>query len=199
MGLPLLRRPAVKTFLKFLTVFLTATALAVPVNFGVWKNAAAGPVLSLLVTGQTPGTPRHDFNGQTGFSFTTGGASITVNQIGRLVWSGNTQTHVVSLYSIASTTPTLLGSVTVDTSGGTPGTYVYGTLSTPVVLAPSGVYAIFSQEVNGGDDWGDDDTTITVDTIITSYISAGIDDLAPGSIFTHLSSRSYGPVNAKFH
>lgn len=199
MGLPLLRRPAVKTFLKFLTIFLTATALAVPVNFGVWKNAASGPVLSLLVTAQTPGAPRHDFNGQTGFSFTTGGASITVTQLGRWVISGNSATHAVNLYSISGTTPTLLGTVTVNTSGATPGTYIYGTLSSPIVLSASGTYAIFSQEVLNGDDWSDDDTTISVDTIVTSYISAGIDDLAPGSIFTHSVNRSYGPVNAKFH
>lgn len=52
MGLCVIRRSAVKKFLRFLTIFVTSAALAAPVNFGVWKTAH----------GSTPQTASDNFD-----------------------------------------------------------------------------------------------------------------------------------------
>ena len=50
-----------------------------------------------LITAQTPGAPRNNFDGSLGFRFTVGGAAITVTALGRWVVAGNAQTHVIRM------------------------------------------------------------------------------------------------------
>jgi hypothetical protein len=89
---------------------------------------------------------------------TVGSSPLTVTALGRLVLSGNTQAHEITLVDAANN---LLGSVTVNTAGMTVGQFVYAALSSPVTLSASHVYYILSMENVGGDFWYADNVNVT--------------------------------------
>ena len=97
---------------------------------------------------------RNNFTGTAGFRFSVSSA-IVVNQLGRLYVAGNTQDHVVKLWSTASTTvpittATILASADSDANG------FKWVAITPVTLIPGVYYSIAIDETNGGDTWKDD-------------------------------------------
>ncbi len=89
------------------------------------------------------------------------GRSLGVSQLGRWVVSGNSEVHVVKLADAVTGIDLPGASVSVDTSGATAGQYLYGSLSGMAVLMPSHGYYLMSQEANAGDQWYDQDTTLT--------------------------------------
>lgn len=171
---------------------------AVMVMLGGKLVAGGGGVTSNpLITGQSLVSPRHDFTSSLGFAFTVGAANITVTDIGRWVISGNSGTHLISLCSgTDGGPPTTLASLTVNTSGATSGAYLYGSI-TPVTLTAGVTYYIFSDELNGGDFWYDNNDTLTSTadaTIIGSrYVSGGNIQAASSG------TNGYVPPNFKYH
>lgn len=107
----------------------------------------------------TLGTVRNNFTGPVGMVYQTGAGGATVTQLGRIVVSGNTQSHPLSIY-LDSNRTTALGSCSVNTSGQTAGQMTYCTLSPSVALAANTSYDVVSQETNNGDQWYDYDTTV---------------------------------------
>jgi len=161
-----------------------------------------GPAAS-TVSGLTPlvdavntfGTLRNNWNGWIGFYFQVGATPLVVTELGRWVVSGNTGSHTVQLFS-SNGTPVSGGSVTVNTSGQTPGEFAYSPLSSPLTLAANTTYAVMSQEVNGGDQWYDYANT---QIALSPEASGAFAVWAPP--FTGAvggSGRSYGPVNVLF-
>lgn len=156
---------------------------------------------SAVITAQTIGTARNNFDGSVGFRFTVGGASIVVTSLGRWVISGNSQTHVLRIFATPMTSPGELGNVTINTSGAGSGAYLYGTLSSPITLSASTTYAISSDETNGGDQWGDS-ASVTANAVITVNESVFRSGLGGGSgnFGTGAGgSVSYVPPNFKYH
>ena len=94
------------------------------------------------------GTSRNNFDGVVGCKFTAT-ANITVTSLGRLVLSGNTQTHVVYLMTSSGIEIT---EATIPTTGIIADTYNYIAI-TPVALVSGTSYYLVSTEVNGGDSW----------------------------------------------
>jgi hypothetical protein len=160
------------------------------------------PSYSYLVTGQTVGTARNNFNGDIGCVFTAA-ANSTAYGLGRWVISGNSQSHVLDL--LDETTCTSLGSVTVNTSGAPAGQYIYATFSSPVSIVSGDVYAIVSEESGGGDQFYDDDTTVTFSALVNTgaqhspFYALGA---LPGSVNTCTpvsgNGEMYGPVNMEY-
>ncbi len=111
------------------------------------------------VTSFASGTLRNDYNGWVGYEFTTGSFSLTITALGRLVQSGNTQSHELALIDASS--GDTVATVTVDTSGATAGQIEYASLTTQVTLLPNHEYYLVSQETSGGDDWSDKNATFT--------------------------------------
>jgi hypothetical protein len=147
-----------------------------------------------FVTAQTLGSPvRNDFSGQVGFQFTVGPSPITVTALGRWVISGNNQAHTLSIVRAADLAP--MGSVSVPTSGATPGAYAYGTV-TPFTLAASTSYYMMTTEVIGGDNWyGDTGSTMTT----TGAAIINNSEYSSDSVTYNVGvAASYGPVNFKY-
>lgn len=150
------------------------------------------------LTGQTVGTARNNFSGQVGFNVNVIGSDIVVTQLGRWVISGNSGTHTVGIYTTSAGIGAPLGSVSINTSGATPGDYAWATLASPVTLVGGGIqyYFFFTTETFGGDQWYNDDTTVTplsVPTMVqSSYYNSGFNVGTVGN-------RAFGPTNFKFH
>ena len=132
-----------------------------------------------FVTSKTLGTVRNDYSGWVGMAIQIGSSDITANSLGRIVVAGNSGTHTVK---IADSTGTDVagGSVSVSMSGGTPGSFVYGNLASPVTLSAGATYYILSQEASGGDQWYDYNTTVQT-TSVASVTSAAFGSGSPYS------------------
>ena len=107
-----------------------------------------------FLTGQTLGSLRNNYTGFVGFQFTVGSTPVTVYGVGRIVASGNTQTHTVKLVN-ANGTDVPGGSASVATTGGTVGQYKFANLANGVTLLANTTYYLVSQETAGGDQWYD--------------------------------------------
>jgi hypothetical protein len=125
-----------------------------------------------LVTAVTAGTLRNNFAGWVGAAITTGANPLQVTQLGRYFVSGNSGTHILKLVNASNGTDVAGGFVSVSLSGRQMGSFVYGTLASPVTLSPNAVYYLVSQETQGGDQWFDINTAVqtTNDAADTSGI-----------------------------
>ena len=141
----------------------------------------------------TLGTLRNNFSGWVGTSLTVGPSQITVTSVGRMFAPGNTDAHIVKLVN-ADGTDIPGGSVSVPMLGGTPGTFMYNNLPSLVTLSPNTTYFLLSQEVSGGDQWYDQDTTVQ---------TSGVADVtgpaygAPYASFVS-SNHMYGPLDLRY-
>jgi hypothetical protein len=164
------------------------------------SQAGTAAVPAYLITGQILGSPVNSFTGCVGCFFTASATPPTVGSLGRWVISGNSGTHTLYLCSIVASTLTVLGSVTVNTVGATPGTYLYGAI-TPVTLVSGTVYAVLSSETNAGDQYYNNLTTfVTPNTAyITGSLKSAYDTAVPPTYagFNEgiIADISYGPVN----
>jgi hypothetical protein len=146
-----------------------------------------------LVTSQdTASTLRNDTTGEVGFQFTVVGSNITVTSLGRWVVSGNSGTHLLVLRS--GDCSTLIASVTVNTSGATPGQYLYGSI-TPVTLTAGTSYRLMSTELNTGDQWYSNGPFTTTSAANTESAAYNV----TGTCGNAAANESYGPMNLKYH
>jgi hypothetical protein len=113
-----------------------------------------------LVTTVKAGALRNNFAGWVGATITTGANPLQVTQLGRYFVSGNSGTHILKLVNASNGADVAGGSVSVNLSAGQTGSFVYGTLSSPVTLNPNAVYYLVSQETQGGDQWFDINTAV---------------------------------------
>lgn len=149
----------------------------------------SGLVLKHLVASFSGGSLINSTTDQRGVFFSPN-STITAYQLGRYVNTGNNQVHSISIYDDSST---FYGSVSVNLSGGTVGTYVYGTLSSPITMIGGTRYYVVSSEINGLDNWLLNATlTINADFNGASYGSAGV---FGGSVAIEDSGLIYGPVD----
>jgi len=148
-----------------------------------------------LITGQTLGSLRSDFTGKVGFKFTTPSGGMTITSLGRYKVNGNSGSHLLSLYKDSD--KTLVASCSVNTSILSADSlgFQYCALTSSVTLPGNTAYDLVSDETTGGDQWYDDDSSITVGTG-TANQSAYLYGSTWG---THNSgAKSYGPVNLKY-
>ncbi len=167
--------------------FFTLASLSLVAGPGQQMLIAVGPAATpppagtAFITGQSLGTPRSNFTAELGCVIVVGGSNITVTQLGRWVISGNSASHLLKIRKASDAS--VVGSVSVNTSGATTGAFLYGTLGSPITLNASETYYLLSEETNMGDEWYDNDTTVT-STAVASVDSAGYYDgtlHAPGS------------------
>jgi hypothetical protein len=113
-----------------------------------------------------------------------------------MVAPGNSATHVVKLVS-ATGSDIAGGSVTVNTSGATVGSFTYAPLSNPVTLSPNTTYYILSQETSGADLWYDLDTTLQT-LNVASDVNAVYGSGSPYAAVGGSAGHSYGPLDFRF-
>jgi hypothetical protein len=159
----------------------------------VWQGSVDPGANTAFVTGQTLGTLRNNATSWLGMKITVGAAPITVKELGRWVVAGNTATHSVE---IVNSTGVVLGTVSVNAAGGSPG-FRYATLATPVTLDAGAVYFVASQEISGGDQFYDCNTVLTTTTAATVNSGAFANN---GRNFTLNGGgpRCYVPVDFKY-
>jgi hypothetical protein len=152
------------------------------------------------VTGQSVSATANNQTICVGTKFNvSSGVSFSVTELGRWVVSGNSASHILTL---TDTSGTSLGACSVNTSGQTPGTYVYCVLGTPIAITgPVTGYAMFSQELSGGDHWGNPGASITTTAVAANQ--GGASGTISGNNCTsptgwETSDKIYGPVNFKY-
>ncbi len=152
---------------------------------------------STILTGQSLGTLRNNTSFFVGLQINVGASNLYVTQLGRWCVSGNSGTHIVKLTRVSSGVDVLNGSVSINMSGCTSGTYVYGNLSQTITLSASTNYYLTSQESNGGDQFYDTDTTITMTSDATNTNGSVYFD---GSTWQSggVANHSYGPLNMTY-
>ena len=145
-----------------------------------------------FITGQTLGSVRNNYTDRVGFAFTTT-VTITIQALGRWVVSGNSQIHGLYIFDNGQggSYRGVLAVTALDTSTATPGAYNYTNLNSPLTLPP-GSYTCVSSEVSGGDQWYDNNTTVT-STGVGSVTGSALGGNPNGS-----AGQSYVPTNFKY-
>ncbi|HSE16368.1 MAG TPA: Ig-like domain-containing protein [Pyrinomonadaceae bacterium] len=150
-----------------------------------------------FVQDKTLGTIRNNLTGWVGMKFTTGAAAVTVTSLGRVYVAGNTGTHTVKLVNVSTGADVAGGSISLNTSTGTPSNgFKYGALAAPVILSANTAYYLVSQETSGGDQWYDSNTLLTTTTIaaVNNAVSRPNNQwVAAGG-----ANNSFGPVDFKY-
>jgi hypothetical protein len=187
-----------RKFINLLVLIFCASAL---VYGQVMQQAIVNSaVLSTpIVTGQSLGSTRNNSSLCLGFEFTAPSSNPpTVTALGRWVVSGNSGSHTLYLGKYVGTTWTTVATVSVNTSGATAATYLYGSV-TPVTLLTSTNYGLFSCELNTGDSFYDAvGTTVTINSAFGASETGAYEANPPTSgNLTQAggAGHSYGPVN----
>jgi hypothetical protein len=85
----------------------------------------------------------------------------------------------------------------VNVGTGTPGTFAYATLSSPVTLSANTAYYVVTQETSGGDSWYDYNSW--VQTTSAANMTSAVYSIGSSSYVTLGSpGQSYGPVDFKY-
>lgn len=152
------------------------------------------------MAGITGGSTRTG-NYQIGIAFTPA-SSLTITHLGRYKFSGNSQTHVVSIYSSPFSSPVLVASATVDCSTGSAGSFVYATAS--ATLTGGVQYALVSDEPTAGtpDVWAEQDTSASSVTAAATLDETLYRDYGTTGNFNHGGNvgnlRVFVPPNFKY-
>jgi hypothetical protein len=197
--------PLDNTLVTSHSVTLTGLTTGTTYNFAVMSansgsltatstNATFSTPMTAFVTGQTPGSLRSYTNSCNGFAFTVGGSNMTVTSLGRYVLSGNSGIHTVAIQTM---TGTLVASASVNTATQTAGQYAWTGIA-PVVLSAGTQYWIGSTETYPGDQWLDDNTTLTVGSAAT-IVGSAYAPACPGAPSINLAgAHAYGLVNFQY-
>jgi hypothetical protein len=153
-----------------------------------------------FIKDQTLGTLRTDA-AFFGMAIVVGPDPLRVHTLGRFFVTGNTGTHRIKLVD-ADDVNGQLGLVTVSMIGGTEGTYTYGSMVPSVTLIPDHRYYIVSEELNPGDQFFDQDTTVRYDapqTVTPAVVESAITSDNPGLyVAVGGPEHAYGPVNFQY-
>ena len=150
-----------------------------------------------FVVSKVLGSARNDYSGWVGMSMTVGSQPLVVTSLGRIVVSGNSSTHTVKIVNAANGVDVTGASATVNTVGGTAGTFAYGNLAGAITLSANTTYYIVSQETQGGDQWYSNDTTAQVTTDGT--LAGAVYGSSPTySVLAASAGHMYVPVDFKY-
>jgi hypothetical protein len=121
-----------------------------------------------FVQSKSLGSLRNNFSGWVGMQISIGSSPVSVTGLGRICVSGNTGTHTVKLVLASNGQDVAGGSVSINTVGGTAGSFIYESFAEPVTMSANTNYYLVSEEVASGDQWCDYDTTIAVSSVATA-------------------------------
>jgi hypothetical protein len=167
-------------------------------------EVSATPALG-LITFKTLGTIRNNFTGQVGMVIQVGPSPLPIVGLGRIFVAGNAGTHTLSVAD-AATGVTIPGTaVTLDLAASpaaVPNEFAYALLPSAVVLNPNTEYYVLTEETDGGDQWFDQDTTVstTSPTVPTSVANVTNAVSALGASFVRSGGpgHTFGPVDILF-
>ena len=150
------------------------------------------------ITHFTSGTLRNDYTGYVGGVFYLAHHNLIVTSLGRMMFSGNSGTHTLAIYSAATGLIVPGSIVLVNMSGATSGQYVYVKLSSGVVLFEDNTYFVVSNEIVSGDKWSDANDNVSITSSFVN-VSRGYGN---GDLHSWINAGNigtmYGPVNIKY-
>jgi hypothetical protein len=124
------------------------------------------------------------------------GNDLIVDALGRWITPDYVvgQVHEVYLQDLAGN---VLGQGAIDTTGKTPGSFVFQSLASPVRLTQGAKYWLMVAEPGGGDGWY---SPIPVSTSpnVTLISAAYLNGLTPGLPTAYTADQSYGPPNFSY-
>jgi predicted transglutaminase-like cysteine proteinase len=166
-----------------------------------------------FVTSDTFGPVRNDYDGYIGMKIVVGSSPITIVSLGRISVTGNNGTHQLKIVDASAGSDedsgsiyyvyhpgvdVVGGSTNVNMAGGTPGTFVYANLPTPITLNANTPYYILSLETNGGDAWYDHAGTTAQTTAVASLTNAVYGTGSPYAVKNDSTGTMYGPLDFKY-
>lgn len=180
-----------------ITYFYVVTATVAGKESEPSEEVTATPSTAALVsfiTSKVLGTNFAGTNGWFGMAIVVGAAPVSVQTLGRAFFPGNSQIHVIKIVTGAGAdVPNAF--VSVSMAGGTVGEFRYAPLNPAVTLAPGVKYYIVSQEIVGGDNFYNHNTTVT-----TTDVASVIQSVKGGPPYVQDSfpDTTYGPVDFQY-
>jgi hypothetical protein len=179
------------------TVSISATNASGTGSANLTLSVFAPGVGTPFITGVTAGSPRTD-SYQAGFALTVGATPLTLTHLGRYANGVTGHTHTITVYDRGTLVAIPGATAVIDTTGATPGTFVYAPVSGTPVLWDGYQYIIGDTE-GTGDTWYNDDTVVstTADATLTNseYYNTSFGYFTPGAGGTN---HPYVPVNFKY-
>jgi RHS repeat-associated protein len=157
---------------------------------------SGGSTSSLISNGALTASLRNDFTGFVGASITVGSSPVVVSELGRWKINGNSGSHLIKLVRASDSADVPGGAVTVNLTGGTVGTFVYGALPAPITLESFTTYYLICQEYLSGDTWYNENQPVVASTGLT--INSAVWRNGSGVFFAAGSAgTSYGTLSLK--
>jgi hypothetical protein len=153
--------------------------------------------LNSLIVSNNPGTPRNDYTGFVGMGLTVGAQPLVVRRLGRMVLSGNNGTHQMKIVDGATKADVPGSAITLNIAGAPAGMFAYAPLAAPVTLNAGADYYLISQELAGGDQFLDSNTTVTT-TAVVSKVYAVNGDGAGNYTTSPTPGTIYGPLDLQY-
>jgi hypothetical protein len=129
---------------------VTSAAVSVSIN-----NAPPPVSSTALVSSFAGSILRNNYGFWSGIEFSTPSQTMTVSALGRYDVAGSSASHQVKLVTVADGNDVPGSTVIVNLAAGTPGSFTYVQLPSPITLRPNTQYYLVSSEVVGGDQWYD--------------------------------------------
>jgi hypothetical protein len=169
------------------------------------NEASATPALG-LITFKTLGAVRNNFTGPVGMVIRVGAAPVNAVGLGRIFVAGNVGAHTLRIAESVNGVTLPGASVVVDLAAAAPTAapdeFVYAIFPAPVLLAPNTEFYVFTEEVDGGDQWFDQDTTVaTTSPTVPTAVADVTNAVAPsGATFVRSGGpgHTFGPVDLLF-
>jgi YVTN family beta-propeller protein len=176
------------------TTMVTVKATSADLTASGTATVLVRPPSTNYVTSASLGALRNNYSGWVGIGFKVGSSPVTVTGLGRMFAPGNTGSHTVEIVTASNGQAVSGGSVSISMAGGTVGSFVYANLPATVTLNANTSYDILTQETAGGDQWYDDNTTLTTTSVATETGAVWSPD---GVTLNPIGSagESYGPVD----
>lgn len=154
------------------------------------------PPPRVFVTSQVLGLIRNDYSGFSGMAIDVGSKALKVRSLQRYCVAGSTSDHRVEIIDAATGMRVQNGLVIVSLSGKPEG-FASAPVSGDVILKAGQRYYIVSEEVDGGDQFYDNDTAVTTQPDAT-VVSPVYVDLSAQWVLLGMPGNSYGPVNFSY-
>lgn len=135
---------------KFLSILVLAALLV-----GCLSGLVSAAETKELVTVMGAHELRNNFPGWVGGIVQIGEKDLSVTSLGRMIFKGNSAAHEIKLVDFLTNEDVPGAIVTVDTTKGTEGQFLYADLAEPVTLLAGQKYYILSNEVVDGDMWAE--------------------------------------------
>ena len=168
---------------------------------------------SAFVTSDTFGAIRNNYDGYIGMKIVVGSSPLSIVSLGRIFAPGNSGTHQIKIVDASAGSDEDSGSIyyvnhpgvdipggstTVNMAGGTPGSFVYANLPSPITLNANTPYYILSLETNGGDSWYDHAGTTAQTTTVAALTNAVYGTGSPYAVKNDSTGTMYGPVDFEY-